>query len=977
MRQLSAKPILTLSFFTTKTQKLFQKSHILHFSTDSHQNPFPSHHSRRPTAEDSRNVRVSVWWDFENCNLPLNTNVFRVSQSIFNAVRANGMKGPVQITAFGDIMQISRTNQQALSSNGITLIHVPSGGKNSADRSLLIHLMSWVSRNPPPAHIFLISGDSDFSDILHRLRMENYNILLASPDTAPSVLCSAATIMWQWSSLLKGENLTGKLFNQPPDGPFNSCYGHYRAPLEDPFASTEQNPCLAASADEPKIRQIPKDVSKHVSQILDLFPDGMSLTQLRTELSKSNLAIDKDLYGHKKFSRFLQAMPSVLKIHSGSDGKCTVRRLGNNNNKCLDENVSGVCAESDIGSGESSCVDNVTEKSIIPPALEPKAQSANFFEARKEENQNDFYSSTVVQETKTKGSLPVNSQDKKKEEKRKEVIARRRAQEIREQDKKVKISELPEKVVGEEIKESPEKNENQVPAVNNSEPGIMRRIWIVLFGSGDEDSSRENFQTDGGKDTTCEKAIIWNQPYEFVRPALFSPSSHEALIYRKNAGPGDVDVADVSSQDASLFNQIMSWFKFSSSMENDNKFEEGGETAAATMKVDANQLEIFSRESFWKELESFIDTPQGVATLSQSRTRDNLAQNLQKHGPPSLQYLSKTELLHLVDLLISHKKWVEEFISRPYPFQLTRAPPTNNNGLSQIFSAKNPSPPLDRNYQNNPPHTGVPPQHTVHKNLSTKTRSELLADCQKLVDHIVKEYPEGFNLGSFRKLFLERNGYTLDLQKLGYDKLANLLQIMPGVKIESNLIFPAGPFKCPTSPPKKNSGSKKDDDFDSSWDELGPVDDLGRNKGKCVSGLPSKRADCSYDPVKDEDFSDSEDEPLGNESKPKPEEESSLLQILDTWYGNKGCDGKKGGPTGPDVSSDGGGPNKTGPGLRSENQAMGPTKKFKPGKNYSFVAEQQSKQQHVVDNKDELVEGILVSLKKSGERSSVESRVLG
>ncbi|CAA0839210.1 Putative endonuclease or glycosyl hydrolase [Striga hermonthica] len=974
MRQLSAKPILTLSHFTTRTQNFFQKSHILPFSTDSHQNPFPSHQSRRPTAEDSRNVRVSVWWDFENCNLPLNTNVFRVSQSIFNAVRANGMKGPLQITAFGDIMQISRTNQQALSSNGITLIHVPSGGKNSADRSLLIHLMSWVSRNPPPAHIFLISGDSDFSDILHRLRMENYNILLASPDTAPSVLCSAATIMWQWSSLLKGENLTGKLFNQPPDGPFNSCYGHYRAPLEDPFASTEQNPCLTTSADEPKIRPIPKAVSKLVSQILDSFPDGISMSLLRTELSKSNLAIDKDLYGHKKFSRFLQAMPSVLKLHSGSDGKCTVKRLGNN--KCLDEHVSSAYAESDIGSDESSCIDNVTEKSIIPPALEPKSLSANFFEARKEENQNDLYSTTVVQETKTNAPHPVNSQEKKKEEKWKEIITRRTAQEVREQDKKVKISEQPEKVVGDEIKEFPVKNENQVPVVNNSELGIMRRIWIVLFGSGDEDSNRENFQKNGGKDTTCDKAINWNQPYELVRPALFSPSSHEALIYRKNAGPCDVDVADVSSQDASLFNQIMSWFKFSSSKENDNKFEKGGETAA-TMKVDANQLEIFSRESFWKELESFIDTPEGVASISLSRNRDKLAQNLQKQGPPSLQSLSKTELLHLVDLLISHKKWVEECSSRTYPFQLTR-PPAMNNGLSQIFSAKHPSPPEpgERKHQNNPPHTGVSPQHTVHKNLSTKTRSELLADCQKLVDHIVKEYPEGFNLGSFRKLFLERNGYRLHLQKLGYEKLVNLLQIMPGVKIESNLIFPAGPFKRP-SPPQKSSGSKKDNDSDSSWDELGPVDDSisGRNKGKSGHG---------YDPVRDEDFSDSEDEELGNEAKPKPEEESSLLQILDTWYGNKGCDGKKGEPAGPDVSADGGGPNtkslggQTGPGLRSENQDVGPTKKYKPSKSYSFVSEQQPKQQQQhVDSKDELVEGILVSLKKSGERSNVESRVFG
>lgn len=72
-------------------------------------------------------MRVSVWWDFENCNIPLNNNAFRVAQCITNAVRANGIKGPIQITAFGDVMQISRTNQEALSSTGINLTHVPSG----------------------------------------------------------------------------------------------------------------------------------------------------------------------------------------------------------------------------------------------------------------------------------------------------------------------------------------------------------------------------------------------------------------------------------------------------------------------------------------------------------------------------------------------------------------------------------------------------------------------------------------------------------------------------------------------------------------------------------------------------------------------------------------------------------------------------------------------------------------------------------
>lgn len=87
--------------------------------------PF-SYPSRRHE-DESRLVRVSVWWDFENCQIPANTPAFRVPQTITAAIRANGIKGPIQITAFGDVMQMSKASQEALSSTGVNLSHVPNG----------------------------------------------------------------------------------------------------------------------------------------------------------------------------------------------------------------------------------------------------------------------------------------------------------------------------------------------------------------------------------------------------------------------------------------------------------------------------------------------------------------------------------------------------------------------------------------------------------------------------------------------------------------------------------------------------------------------------------------------------------------------------------------------------------------------------------------------------------------------------------
>jgi len=182
------------------------------------------------------------------------------------------------------------------------------GGKNSADRFILMNLMDWVSQNPPPAHLFLISADGDFARMLHQLRMHNYNILLASTRNAPGVLCSAATIIWQWSSLIKGEHLSGKHLNLPPDGLFSSWYGNYNVIPDKPFSDVEKS----ASSQKVNIykpsldlQTVPKKVVIQVCRILRSHPKGISIGDLLIELKKRKVNFGKKFYGCGTFSRFL------------------------------------------------------------------------------------------------------------------------------------------------------------------------------------------------------------------------------------------------------------------------------------------------------------------------------------------------------------------------------------------------------------------------------------------------------------------------------------------------------------------------------------------------------------------------------------------------------------------------------------------------------------------------------------------------
>nr|DAD22530.1 TPA_asm: hypothetical protein HUJ06_023993 [Nelumbo nucifera] len=172
----------------------------------------------------------------------------------------------------------------------------------------------------------------------------------------------------------------------------------------------------------------------------------------------------------------------------------------------------------------------------------------------------------------------------------------------------------------------------------------------------------------------------------------------------------------------------------------------------------------------------------------------------------------------------------------------------------------------------------------------------MLAHCQKLVTEILEECPEGFNMGSFKRLFLVRYGYPLDHQILGYQKLAALLQNVPGVRIEATYILPARTFsqdcypeaiipnvlgnsgsgKASNSVSELSDSARKGNDCDPLWEELGPISET------------------------DKEHSDSggdDRSPLqGSEGQGKTginEKASSLSQILDSWLCIKDDNGRR------------------------------------------------------------------------------------
>ncbi|KAL5714929.1 hypothetical protein ACHQM5_016828 [Ranunculus cassubicifolius] len=759
---------LTQSSSTTIHNLL--RSHFLFYSTT-------AAHSPHRNGDLSRNVKVSVWWDIENCHIPNGVDPIKTSLNITSALRSNGIKGPVSITAFGDFIQLNKFTQESLSVTGISLNHVPNGGKNTADRALLADLVFWVSQNPPPAHLFLISGDTDFANILHRLRMYNYNILLATTDATPGVLCSAASIMWQWSQLVRGEGFGGKHFNTPPDGPFESWYDHNRKPLEDPIPEKPIHVNVHGSPDAStvcKIRKVPLATVNQIRLAVNTYPNGVHISALRSELLKKNVPLDKDLLRFKKFSLLLKS-----------------------------------------------------------PHTAPKLKSR------------------------------VNS-----------------------------------KILVHGIREKPE----PVGQLNVAQQKIAESVDLKLR----ECSNMVSNSIDGSRIATAESNVKTADVNENSSLSPCSPSLNINEPVSEVTTRIDSEESDKPRPKVGMFSKIVKWYSsWRNSTNADNECSKIGEE----VNLGTRNSELFSEPDFWEGVLSFLHTPKGAALLSQSKTRRQLAQLLQIEGPHHLNSLDMDNLNHMVDTVISDKKWIEETISKAHPFRLMHPAQTpssssnrpNSNRLSSIFLDKpSPSRSLDRQRVNG---------KQIDTQLCGKSNGEILCDCQNLVGELFKEKPEGFCMSNFKHLFSLKYGYDIDVEKLGYSSLRALLQSIPGVVTTSCFAVPS---KAKTVIPyniengRHSALSGRDDNCDSVWKLIEPILPTMSKTNSSNSEIREEidmggMNRVGFDDVSylSEEFSDSDGEsPIKDVPEERimvsnKEEQSPLIQMLDSYYGESNEGNKK------------------------------------------------------------------------------------
>lgn len=290
-----------------------------------HSYPYHLPPSERPDLD-----LVAVFWDFENCPVPSGLDPFLVKPNIELALRKSGFEGPVFVKGYGNIQRLSRGHVlESLSETGIDIHHVPNGGKNSSDRALIVDMLLWANEHFPPAHIFLISGDSDFSLPLHKLRMLRYSILLAAPLSGgkPSALVSAANKIWNWSDILRGEGLVVQSsLNGIPGFPEKDSLSYpsilnYAAPLHENttelsgkhgdnlgFVENGSSAEDAGQGSAPSDMSIPPPVLSRLLNIVRARP-GIPLSDLSKELMALN--INPKCYGSRSYYHLLLSIQEL------------------------------------------------------------------------------------------------------------------------------------------------------------------------------------------------------------------------------------------------------------------------------------------------------------------------------------------------------------------------------------------------------------------------------------------------------------------------------------------------------------------------------------------------------------------------------------------------------------------------------------------------------------------------------------------
>ncbi|KAG0705181.1 NYN domain-containing protein, partial [Suillus ampliporus] len=157
----------------------------------------------------SNHRKVAVFWDYENCSPPLNSQGHAIVNGIRRIAHVFGY-----VTSFKAYLDMSTQSPKSvgfrsdLQSSGVSLIDCPHNGrKEVVDKMILVDMITFAVDNPSPATIILIAGDRDYAYAVSTLRLRQYSVVLIVPPAPniPQSLESQASVVVDWNYAVLGK----------------------------------------------------------------------------------------------------------------------------------------------------------------------------------------------------------------------------------------------------------------------------------------------------------------------------------------------------------------------------------------------------------------------------------------------------------------------------------------------------------------------------------------------------------------------------------------------------------------------------------------------------------------------------------------------------------------------------------------------------------------------------------------------------
>ncbi|KAG2146931.1 NYN domain-containing protein [Suillus bovinus] len=195
----------------------------------------------------SNNRKVAIFWDYENCSPPLNSQ----GHAIVNGIRriAHVFGYVMSFKAYFDMS--SQSSQKSigfrsdLQSSGVSIIDCPHNGrKEVVDKMILVDMIAFAVDNPSPATVILIAGDRDYAYAISTLRLRQYNVVLIVPpaQNIPQSLESQASVVVDWNFAILGKRTEADI--SPVRQPYRNLDEDIVERLSREFCDSNEDPAV-------------------------------------------------------------------------------------------------------------------------------------------------------------------------------------------------------------------------------------------------------------------------------------------------------------------------------------------------------------------------------------------------------------------------------------------------------------------------------------------------------------------------------------------------------------------------------------------------------------------------------------------------------------------------------------------------------------------------------------------------------------